>query len=487
MAIAELSDVEQRALEVARDHGHAAILASFVFDVVFAKPGGKRLQTGEKLTARRARKRGVNQQNAQTELGNVLKILGRGARSDAEWALLGALGVRGFVDRLRDATSATADAEIEHFLDGVIWLELNSSCRPSHFVRHLLSDDERAALVDALSKQIAAAEDDAQQGDMSSCALNAARISLLQRDGGSAAVSELARIHSFNIEPQSDPAVVLSVASSHAPRPLDPAKQPERAQPQSIRPSSRPYSSAPREPSGRHSLPEREADSTPLRNSTTPPSVRGTSLEGRLGRPPAGAFGQTIRVVTGWILVRPAWVLLLWLIGWRKRCRVDLDGDQLRVRQQRRIFGITYLRSEEIIPVSSLTSVQLQVRAQLLGYLLGLVVLFAMAFAAGIVGTDGMELGNTALWLTAGSLLALGIGLDILLATLATSFGKRVVCMLEFGRRKLCLHNVDVSAATRLRDALAIQLAEPTPDAPNTSQNEATAQSPAEAKAANVL
>ena len=487
MAIAELSDVEQRALEVARNHGHAAILASFVFDVVFAKPGGKRLQTGEKLTARRARKRGVNQQNAQTELGNVLKILGRGARSEAEWALLGALGVRGFADGLRTATAETADAQIEHFLEGVIWLELNSNCRPSHFVRQLLSDDEREALVDTLSKQIAAAEDAAQQGDMSSCALNAARISLLQRDGGSAAVSELARIHSFNIVQPDDPAVVLTVASSHAPRPLDPPRHSERAQSPSMRPSPGASSSAPREPSGRHSLLGREADSTPLRNSTAPPAATGTSLEGRLGRPPAGPFGQTMRVISGWILVRPVWVLLLWLIGWRKQCRVDFDGAQLRVRQQRRIFGITYLRSEEIMPVSSLTSVQLQVRAQLVGYLLGLAVLCVMAFAAGIVGTDGMVLGNTALWLTAGSLLALGIGLDILLATLMTSFGKRVLCVLDFGRRKLCLHNVDVSAASRLRDTLAIQLAEPTPAAPNTPQNEATAQSPAEAKAANVL
>ena len=85
MEFASLTDTEQQALDIARGHIHAASLASFAFDVVFGKPGGRRLQSGEKLTARRARKRGVNQQTAQTELGNVLKILGRGARTDAEW------------------------------------------------------------------------------------------------------------------------------------------------------------------------------------------------------------------------------------------------------------------------------------------------------------------------------------------------------------------------------------------------------------------
>src|SRR3954467_2753359 len=152
MASMSLTAIEtlDRVLSEVRTHSHGERLASLCFDVLSSQAEGRALYAGRRIMRVRAAAHRVSRSEADTELGNVIAILERGPERTLEWALIAAFAVRGLDVKLLEAGPGERREVVERFARHADWLELSTPFAPYRFVRDLLSDTGKDALIEAL-------------------------------------------------------------------------------------------------------------------------------------------------------------------------------------------------------------------------------------------------------------------------------------------------------------------------------------------------
>ncbi|HEX4351323.1 MAG TPA: hypothetical protein VHZ95_00390, partial [Polyangiales bacterium] len=150
----ELPNELEQAARCVDDQANALDLATFAHDVLATWADSHSLSPGPRTMTERAVIYGVSLDNAATELGNLLAMLERGPRGNAELSLVAAFAMRGF-DRLYEAAhGGEQQASADRFVTHLDWLELATDYRLTPFIERLLGVSARRALIQALSRAI---------------------------------------------------------------------------------------------------------------------------------------------------------------------------------------------------------------------------------------------------------------------------------------------------------------------------------------------
>lgn len=431
------------ALQVAQEHPQVERLSAFVCDHLMRQASGRALWAGERVVEERASKHNVSRDDADTKLGNVLSILGAGASSDAEWALLSALACRGLQAALSNDPEAD---ELQRSAEALVWLEVNTPACLSRYLPALLDEPPLARLAETLCAQIKA--DDEGAVTVARRARNAARAALLQTwPAGQEALATLAT-------GLSDPFMRGLLLGGVGQGEASPAAQESTSEPVAALSSDKASTPAALEPVDEGEGSEAPAEES--RASTEPPEMAssGVSLSGLQGRPSAGPVGAVLRVCTGWALVEPVFRSLGFLIGLRRRVDLSLRADGLHVRRQASVLGVHFATRDQLILPAALQSHELSLRKPLFGYLIGVLGLCTAAAVGGAMAYDGLSLERRDLLLGVVAVVALGAGFDLIVAGLSNLGRPRVGLRLSAGGERIVLRGVDANRAGALREAM---------------------------------
>lgn len=184
-----------------------------------------------------------------------------------------------------------------------------------------------------------------------------------------------------------------------------------------------------------------------------------STLRAELGRVPGRAPVELVRWLSGWALC--AWVVRLFAraTGWRREVELRLEGDAVHVARRGLFWGRTVLDSEEVYALGALVGVRRHVRYPSLHLAIG-----ACAFGVGVLlgafwFLDALRSGVSTLLVGAGSAVALGAALDLVLRTLVPGARGRVMLEIDFGRAaRLRLLGVERNAADAFVAAVARRL-----------------------------
>jgi hypothetical protein len=374
-------------------------LAGLIFDVLSRQAEGRSLFGGEKFVAARAEAHGVERDAAQTPLGNVLVMLERGPDSSAQWALCGALHVKGFAQAVR-SQPAERKALVTRFAAHADFLELATPYRVlSSLVRVL--DPELAAEVHAAIGALVL-RDDARDAQPQARARNAGRIAAL---GDARTAASQAALQ----------AIQASASDAFS----------------------------------------RTLCGLQLRREVGNRDEPALHVHGRSGRLPTGPWGSLLRWLTGYGFV--AWLgrLLLSGLGARREIDVELGSGGLRVLRRTRLFGRVIRAADEVHPLHLLRRARRATRYPAVHLVLG-----AFCFALGIVlggvfSFDALRLHDHALAFIAVVLVFVGTGSDLLLEVIVPAGRGQVSLELDLGRRfRTQLAGVPLAEADRFLDAL---------------------------------
>ncbi|MGE0786883.1 MAG: hypothetical protein AB7S26_14520 [Sandaracinaceae bacterium] len=340
-------------------------LAALAYDVLSSQAEGKALLSGAKYIEGKAKAHEVERDDAETEAGNVLAILERGASEPLERALIGALAVAGLEAALADDEDDRSK-RVFRFVSHADWLEVATDLVVLPFVDPLL-DEAHAASVWREVAQRVADQAAGRDGELPRTrARNAARLSALASSPSEAARGALR-------------SVVRSTALDEPTRMLASALAGDGA--------------------------------------TEAASVQ-PELEGVLMRAPRGGIVEVLRWLSGWALV--SWLVrgALFLLGARRNARVRLSAGQLEVRTTTTLLGRTVRESQESLRVDALDSASRAVRYPAIHLMVGVIALSFGVLAGGLVLFDGVRSGELVLLTIACGLLlggaALDLGLDVL-------------------------------------------------------------------------
>ncbi len=382
-----------------------ARLAALAYDALGGQAEGRTLLAGDNYAASKAKAHDVDRDAAETDAGNVLGILERGASDPVERALLAALMVRG----LDDALAAGEDkGRAFRFVRHADWLELSTDYVVYPFVDRLMAED-RAALVWAEVAQRVVDDAAGRDGDRPRVrALNAGRLSALASSPSKAAAGGLRD-------------VVKSAALDE---------------------------------------PTRLLASTLAGDGDAPAPGPRPQLEGHLGRAPRSSALEVLRWLTGWALL--SWLLrgLGFLVGLRRRARLRLADDGVEVHTEIAMLGRTVSERDETWRLDALDGVGRRVRYPAIHLVAGAVALSVGVLFGGLVLFDGVRSGELVLLLLASGLLFGGAALDLALDVLVPARAGRVALELSpRARRPLRLTRVPLEQADAFLRALRAQAA----------------------------
>lgn len=373
-------DHVEQALAALEGHEHAEALGALAYDALSGQAEGRALLAGPKYAQAKAEAHDVERAHAETEAGNLLGILERGATEPLERALVVAFAARGLVDALAEDDDARSRAF--RFVRHADWLEVATDYSVYPFVDALLDDDGATLLYAELSQRVV---DDAagRDGDRPRVrALNAARLSALaasRHDAASDALRDVVRSAALD-----EPTRLL--ASTLAGDGAGPATASTSAQ-----------------------------------------------IEGELGRAPRGGFTEVVRWLTGWALLSWAARGLAFLLGLRRRATLRIAPEGLEVKTQVSLLGRTVREGEETWKLDALAGAGRQVRYPAMHLLVGTIALSVGVLLGGLVLFDGVRSGELILLGVASVLLLGGAGLDLALDVLVPARAGR--CSLELSAR----------------------------------------------------
>ena len=394
------ADVE-RAAEAVETAEARAPIAALAFDVLSRQAEGRAFYAGKKLIDKRAEEHGVERADADTEAGNLLAILERGAESSRERALVAAFAVAGLGHALRDAGDASK--RVWRFVRHADWLEVSTDYTVYPFVDRLLTDDEAGRVWSEVAQAVV---DDAAGRDGERAAVrarNAARLTALAASRSDAAADAMRR-------------VVRSSALDEATRLLASTLAGDGAD---------------------------EAPSAP------------SSVVGRLGRAPRRGALEVLRWVSGWALV--SWLLraIAFLLGMRRTAELRLADGSVEVRTRISLLGRTVREADETWRIDALEGAGRQVRYPAVHLLVGVLALSVGVLFGGLVLFDGVRSGELVLLMLASALLLGGAALDLALDVLVPGRrGQVVVDLVARARRPLRVTGVPAEQADAFLRAL---------------------------------
>ncbi|HEY2734269.1 MAG TPA: hypothetical protein VGI70_09800, partial [Polyangiales bacterium] len=357
----ELPDELERAARCVDRQPNALELATFAHDVLASWADTRSLSSGQRNMAERAADYDIDHDNAATELGNLLQILERGPRGDAELSLIAAFALRGF-DRLYAAAhGGEHQASADRFVAQLDWLELATDYRLTPFAERLLGIPARRALIAALSRAIG--REDLPPDvtpDVGARARNAARLTVLAGMNDETAVDALRSIR----RQARDPATrVLALALG----------------PEGV---------------------DRDETLRVVGISRTPSRSVPIAL---------------LRWFSGFALLSALHRFACFLIALRRDLEVELRGDALQVRSRTSMLGRTLRSTEACYDVWRVTGAFRRARFALLRSVIGVLSLSIGVLLGGYLVFDGARGGAPMLLVLGAAVVAVGSSVDLAL------------------------------------------------------------------------
>ncbi len=181
-------------------------------------------------------------------------------------------------------------------------------------------------------------------------------------------------------------------------------------------------------------------------------------LPGELVAPPRGPLATGLLAVTGLLVLLPAARLMARLaLGYRRPTVVSIaDEGGVRVKSRTELLGRTLRDRDVLVPRAALLRATRDVRYPSLAMYAGLVALAIGSYLGVAAFVDGVRAASPSLLATGLAIVALGLGLDFVLSSLAP--GAQGRCRLLFVSRdgaRLCVGGVEAKRA----DALLARLA----------------------------
>lgn len=191
--------------------------------------------------------------------------------------------------------------------------------------------------------------------------------------------------------------------------------------------------------------------------------VEGEAMEpvpGELSAAPRGPVTTALMAVTGLLVLVPALRFVGRLaLGYRRPAVVSLaDEGGVRVKSRTEVLGRTLRDRDVLVPRAALLRATRDVRYPSLGMYAGLLALAVGSYLGVATFVDGVRAASPSLLATGLAVVALGLGLDFVLTSVAP--GLRGRCRVLFVSRdgaRLCVGDVDTGRA----DALLARLARP--------------------------
>lgn len=402
-AAAAASREHERAIEIARAHPARAKLAGLCFELLSRQAEGRTLLSGKKLVAGRAKERDLATSEADTDAGNVVRILSRGPDTPLEHALVAAFAVCGLGESAGDLDEEARGELLARFVRHLEWLETSTDYRLAPLLEPLLSSSLAEALYDHVARAVERDDADGPSGPALR-ARQAARLSLLADASFEGARVALRRVLDAVDDPLTRAAAAAALGVS------------------------------------------------------TPPPRPAPSVCGRPGRVPAVRPLAVLRWLSGWALLCWLGRVLGQLVGLRRSSVLELGEGVLTLRHTTTLLGREVRRSEQLLPLDKLEDASRRVRYPALPMLLGVVCFAVGLLIGGWMLADGLRAGYGPLIGLAALVLLLGAGLDLGLDVLTAGRRGQVILELHMGRQRLSLSGVPLQDADALLAELARRL-----------------------------
>jgi hypothetical protein len=388
------------AVSAARAHAHAATVAE-VTAAVASKMAEARARHAAAATIDEAAKAvSLERADAQTDFGNVLSILERGAEDPAERAIVSAFVAAGIVRAVeKDPNSAKKWAE-----QGA-WLAAHAGFDPL------------AAFPDGVDPSV---------------------LRPIHR-----AIAELARQIDLGKVPTADRAELLVATAALADAVDGPGADPEVAQAVSR------LAADLSDPVAARLITARAAEA-PATVVQTGPSA--AALHGKLAPIPRPAWLTILFAITGWLLIRSIAVLIGELVlGLKRAARVEIGPGGVEVRAKVALLGRELRDIHELYPFDGIASIARDVRYPSLPLYVGLVALLIGTYAGISFLSWGVQAASPRLLMYGVVALIVGVVLDLLLtAVLPGARGKvRLVVQPKKGPT-ICVGGLELLGTDRL-------------------------------------
>ena len=392
-----------QAAAAARSHAHAAKIAEVAAEVAARIADARAIHATASDVEQLAQRVGLEQADAETEFGNVLSILQRGAEDLAERVIVAAFVAAGAV-----RATETSESSARRWAERLCYLGAHAGFDP---LAALPSD----ASAEALAPLLRALADHARRIDLGK-APPSDRAELL------VAVSALAEAVR-----RGDPEVA-QLASRLAADLTDPL-------------ASR--------------LITVQSEDAPATLVQSGPSA--ASLQGEIAAAPRNALVTIAFALSGWLVVRAVAIAIgRLLLGLKRDARIELNASGVEVRAKTELLGRELSNVHSIFPLGGLAIVKRDVRFPSLHVYVGLVALLFGTYL-GVQFLSWGALGGSIRLLSYGFLLlALGVIVDLLLVAIVPgSRGKvRVVVVPKTGAT-FCIGGLETQGADRLLAEIA--------------------------------
>jgi hypothetical protein len=386
------ADADARAYDALSKHPRVAVLSKLTRAVMKTAAESR---TGEPPAARvkeLASDLQITPEEAATPFGNALDVLSRGPEDDAERALACALAAHAIAD------DPPKDRDEEDRVSGdLLWLAVHTSLDATGLLDKALGDSA-TALWDAVAERI-------RRGDETPAAAGLGR--------GERLVG----------------AIALAASTSKG----------------ALRQAS--------------TLAGEVRDRKLARVlSARVPAEALEAIPGELASTPRGPLATGLLAVTGLLVLLPAARLLGRLaLGYRRPTVVSLSDDGgVRVKSRTEVLGRTLRDRDVLVPRSALLRATRDVRFPSLAMYAGLLALSIGSYLGVAAFVDGVRAASPSLLATGLAIVALGLGLDFVLTSVAP--GARGRCRVLFVSRDgsaLCVGNVEARRADALLSRLA--------------------------------
>jgi hypothetical protein len=396
-----------QAIAAAHGHAHAAKIGEVATEVAARMVEARARHAAAADIDTAARRLGLDRPDAQTEFGNVLSILERGAEDPAERAIVSAFVAAGVV-RLVEAEPGTA----KRWAERVLWLGAHAGFDP----------------LSALPE------------------VDPAIVRPLLR-----AVAELARQMDRGKVPEADRAELIVATASLADAVEAPGADPEIAQLVSR------LAADLSDPVAARLLTARSADAPATLVQTGPSEA---ALHGLLSPVPRPAWLTVLLALSGVLLLRGlALVVGDKVLGLRRDARVELGPGGLELRAKVALLGRELRDVRATYPHDGLASIARDVRFPSLPLYAGLLALLIGTYAGVSFLSWGVQAASPRLLGYGLLALILGVALDLALVSLLPGLkGECRLVIVPTQGPKVCVGRLEIASTDRLLADLARRL-----------------------------
>jgi hypothetical protein len=387
-----------QAVAAARTHAHAAKIAEVAAEVAARVADARAVHASAADVEQLAARIGLEQTDAETDFGNVLSILQRGAEDPAERAIVAAFVGAGVV-----RATETNESSARKWAERACYLGAHAGFDPLA----ALPDGADPAALRPLMRALIDHARRVDQGkvppaDRAELLVAVSALSEAVRRGD----AELAQLTSRLAADLSDPLAQRLITA--------------------------------------------QSDDAPATLVQSGPSA--AALQGEIAPPPRNAALTILFTISGWLVVRAIAVFVgRLLLGLKRDARIELNASGIEVRAKTELLGRELSSIHTVFPLNGLSLVRRDVRFPSLHVYVGLIALLFGTYL-GVQFLSWGALGGSIRLLSYGFVvLALGVLVDLLLVAIVPgSRGKVRVVLVPKKGSTFCIGGLEAQSADRL-------------------------------------